>query len=312
MLDTNQLFPFLVSGLGFGAVYAMSGTGLLVLYRTTGVLNFSFGAIGAFGASIAWSTIENGWAPDWVAYLICIAVCAAINLTYGVLLAPRYANRDDLNKMLGTLGLALILLGLMFNLWKTEDARVFRLPTGTRRIQIEWFCNPEGKDCVFDARITYTQILAVVFAFAVAAGVTMYLKRTKTGTAMRAIANDREISSLLGIPVRRIEAVAWLGSGVLCGIVGLLLVDLFGSLDVVLMTWFVIPALAPVLVGRLRYLWVAFFAAFAIGVIEAELNASTWEWPSLYRKTTAYVVAIGALLWFARKRTLVISGRATR
>ena len=76
MINTNQLFPFLVSGLGFGAVYAMSGTGLLVLYRTTGVLNFAFGAIGAFGASITWSAIENNWAPDWAAYLMCIAFCA--------------------------------------------------------------------------------------------------------------------------------------------------------------------------------------------------------------------------------------------
>ena len=76
--------------------------------------------------------------------------------------------------MLGTLGLALILLGFMFNLWKTEDARVFRLPTGTRRVQIEWFCNSEGKSCVFDARITCTQILAVVFALAAGINTTTY------------------------------------------------------------------------------------------------------------------------------------------
>ncbi len=301
MFDTSQLFPFLISGLAFGAVYAMSGTGLLVLYRTTGVLNFAFGAIGAMGANITWHLIEKTeWCPDWLAYIACIVVATALTLFYGVVLAPRFANRDPLGKMLGTLGFALILLGLMFNLWRSQDARVFRLPTGTRRFEI------------FDSRVTWTQVVAILFALAVVFGVTVFLRATKTGTAMRAIANDREIASLLGVPVRRVETVAWLGSGVLCGVVGLLLTDLFGSLDMGTMTFFVIPALAPVLIAQMTRLWVGFFAAFVIGIVEAELNASNWDWPSQYRKTTPYVFAIIAVLWFARKRTVIISGRETR
>jgi branched-chain amino acid transport system permease protein len=301
MFDTSQLFPFLISGLAFGAVYAMSGTGLLVLYRTTGVLNFAFGAIGAMGANITWHLIEKtDWCPDWLAYVACVVVSTVLTLFYGMVLAPRFANRDPLGKMLGTLGFALILLGLMFNLWRSQDARVFRLPTGTRRFEI------------FDSRVTWTQIVAVLFALAVVGGVTVFLRVTKIGTAMRAIANDREIASLLGVPVRRVETVAWLGSGVLCGVVGLLLEDLFGSLDMGTMTFFVIPALAPVLIAQMRRLWVGFFAAFVIGVVEAELNASNWDWPSEYRKTTPYVFAIVAVLWFARKRSVIISGRVTR
>lgn len=301
MIDTSQLFPFLISGLAFGAVYAMSGTGLLVLYRTTGVLNFAFGAVGAMGANITWHLIEKTeWCPDWLAYLACIVVSAVLTLFYGMVIAPRLANRDELVKMLGTVALALILLGLMFNLWRSQDARGFRLPTGTRRFEI------------FDARVTGTQVVAVVLALLVAGGVTIFLRSTKIGTAMRAIANDREISSLLGVPVRRVESLAWLGSGVLCGIVGLLLVDLFGSLDMVLMTFFVIRAMAPMLIGQLRHLWVTFFAGFAIGMVQAEANSLTWGWPSQYRETTPYVFAVVALLWFARKRTIMISGRATR
>ncbi len=78
------------------------------------------------------------------------------------------------------------------------------------------------------------------------------------------------------------------------------------------MTFFVIPALAPVLIAQMTRLWVGFFAAFVIGIVEAELNASNWDWPSQYRKTTPYVFAIIAVLWFARKRTVIISGRETR
>ena len=129
---------------------------------------------------------------------------------------------------------------------------------------------------------------------------------------MRAIANDREIASLLGVPVRRVETAAWLGSECCAASSGCCSTDLFGSLDMGTMTFFVIPALAPVLIAQMRRLWVGFFAAFVIGVVEAELNASNWDWPSEYRKTTPYVFAIVAVLWFARKRTVIISGRVTR
>ena len=53
----------------------MTGTGLLVLYRTTGVLNFVFGAVGAMGANITWHLIEKTeWCPDWLAYVACVVV----------------------------------------------------------------------------------------------------------------------------------------------------------------------------------------------------------------------------------------------
>ena len=52
--------PFIVSGLALGGVYALSGVGLIVLYRATGVLNLAFGALGAMGALITWSLIQGG------------------------------------------------------------------------------------------------------------------------------------------------------------------------------------------------------------------------------------------------------------
>ena len=56
----DDLKPFLVLGLALGGVFAMSGVGLVVLYRATGVLNLAYGAIGALGALISWSLIDAG------------------------------------------------------------------------------------------------------------------------------------------------------------------------------------------------------------------------------------------------------------
>jgi len=88
--------PFIVTGLALGGVYALSGVGMVVLYRTTGVLNLAFGAVGAFGALVAWELVNNhGWS-QWPAFAVCILIGGAITLAYGVIFGPPLAGRDPL------------------------------------------------------------------------------------------------------------------------------------------------------------------------------------------------------------------------
>ena len=95
---------------------------------------------------------------------------------------------------------------------------------------------------------------------------------TKLGTAMRALANDREVTATLGVPVRRVEAAAWFGSGLVCGAAGLLLPDLLTSLDYSALTFLVISSLAAALIGRLRSLWATLFGGLAVGLAQAVLT----------------------------------------
>ena len=97
---------------------------------------------------------------------------------------------------------------------------------------------------------------------------TAFLRYTKLGTAMRAMANDREITATLGVPVRRVEAAAWFGCGVLPGIAGILLADLV-ALDATTLTFLVISSLAAALIARLSSIWITFVAAIVIGVVDA-------------------------------------------
>ena len=104
-----------------------------------------------------------------------------------------------------------------------------------------------------DVDITWTQIIGLAFGVLVTFSSRPFLRFTKLGTAMRALADDREITSTLGVPVRRVEAVAWLGSGLIAGAAGLLLSDLVG-LDAVNLTFLVISSLAAALIAQLRSL----------------------------------------------------------
>lgn len=305
MPHLGQLWPFLIQGLAFGAMYAVTGTGLVVLYRTTGVVNLAFGAIGAMSAHLAWGLMGGSLArPVPIAsgagilgYPALIAIAALLTLFYGVVIAPQLARRDPLIKALGTVGAALFLQGIMKKGWDSSKPRGITFPQRSFRFG--------------GTVVSTTQILALLLAIGVVAAVTVFLNRTATGTAMRAVANDRDVSSLLGVPVRRVEALAWLGSGVLCGVVFVILPPLFKGIDQGTLTWFVISALAGAVVGQFRSLPTTFVASLGIGVLESVLTPfkDPLKFMADYRKLVPYLVAILAILWISRRRTVVLAGR---
>jgi branched-chain amino acid transport system permease protein len=285
--------PFIVTGLALGGVYALSGVGLVVLYRATGVLNLAFGAIGGFGALFAWELINNAGWPEYPAYGMCILFGAVVTLAYGLLFGPPLADRDPLVKATATLGLALILLGAMSWIW-SDKARSMILPTSNENFMVS------------DVLVNYTQVLGFSFGVVVTLGTAAFLYYTNLGTAMRALANDREITATLGVPVRRVEAFAWLGSGILAGVAGLLLSNLVG-LDANTLTFLVISSLAAALIARLNSLTVTLAAGIVVGLVNALITPILSI--SEYRDMTPFVLAIIALLWLSRHREVSI-GRA--
>jgi branched-chain amino acid transport system permease protein len=298
--DFDLYKPYFVTGLALGGVYALSGVGIVVLYRATGVLNLAFGAIGAMGALISWTLVHHTSTPDSLAYLACIAFGGLVTFAYGVIFGPPLAGRDPLVKAMGTLGLTLILLGLMAYLWP-PFGRIQELPTSRHSYHIGF----AGVD------VTQTQIAALAFGVFITLGVEAFLRFTKLGTAMRALANDREITATLGVPVRRVEAVAWLGSGLIGGVAGLLLSDLV-SLDPNNLTVIVISALAAALIARLRSLVGTLLAGIAVGLCTALMTPILF-WPnqsfavSKYQYAAPFVIAIVALLVLARRRVVSVA-----
>ena len=286
--------PFIVSGLALGGVYALSGVGLVVLYRATGVLYLAFGAVGALGALITWSLVTRAGAPGWVGWLACVAAAAAVTLGYGVMFGPALAKRDPLVKAVATIGLTLILYGAMDLLWTTSggQARSLTLPTDN------------GGFSVGQVQVTWTQVIALAAGVVLTVGTAAFLRFTKLGTAMRAMANDREITATLGVPVRKVEAAAWLGCGVLSGVAGLLLANLV-ALDATTLTFLVISTLAAVLIARLRSITVTFVAAIAVGLMHDLLTPITSL--SNYRDMTPFVIAAIGLLVLSRHQVMTQS-----
>jgi branched-chain amino acid transport system permease protein len=247
--------PSIMAGLALGGVYALSGVGMVVLYRATGVLNLAFGAVGAMGAFIAWTLTNDTGFPDWAAHVVASpSVAWSRSGTRPLRAAARRprpareggrharpradpARRDvvDLERR-GTIDdPADVGIGV------PRRPGPGQLDPG-HRAHVRRAAHPRG------GRVP---------------------RYTNLGTAMRALANDREITATLGVPVRRIEAAAWLGSGLISGFAGLLLSNLVG-LDAATLTFLVSPSLAAALIARLRSLVV-----IVVGVVTAMSRRSS-------------------------------------
>ena len=283
---------FLVNGLALGAIYALSGLGLVVLYRATGVLNLAYGAIGAAGAMLAWQLMHAGH-PEALGWLAAIATTTMLSLLYGRLVAPRLAWREPVVKAVATLGFAMMILAAMNWTW-VEAPRKLTLASDGVGLTL------------LGLRVTLTRLAAFLAAVALTGAVALFLRRTRTGLDMRALANDRALAALLGVPVARTETVAWAMSGVLAGLSGMLFADLV-RLNPTVLTFLVIPAIAAAIIGRLDSLFATLAGGLLIGVIESMATLAGPVAP--FRSAAPFVVAALMLLWMQRHRRLTFAGR---
>jgi branched-chain amino acid transport system permease protein len=112
---------------------------------------------------------------------------------------------------------------------------------------------------------------------------------------MRSLANDRELSALLGVRVLQVDTVAWVLSGLFAGVCGLLLANIV-RLQATLLTFLVIPAFAAAILGRLNSLPITVVAGIVIGVLEA--MAITVPGFAPYRTAVPFLVALVAIVFF--------------
>lgn len=282
---------FFVSGLAVGSLYALGGIGLVVLYRATGVLNLANGAAGAAGAMTAWQLAQwQIWPP--IAWLSSILVALLISLFYGSLIAPLLAWREPVVKAVATLGFALIILGLVSFIW-VDDPRSLTLPTDKIGVRL------------LGLRVTVTRLIVFGTSIALVIGIWAYLKYTAIGLQMRSLANDRDLSALIGIPILRVETIAWTLSGVIAGFTGLMFGDLI-RLEPTVITFMVIPSIAAAICGRLEHLSLVLIGGLSMGVIESLLTLS----PLLkgVRPVAPFAIAALVLLWYQRGNRLTFGG----
>lgn len=196
----QSFFQTLVSGLSFGAVYALVALGFSLVYRTMGLVNFAHGAVLMIGAYVASTFYLSARLPFAVAVPAAMAVTFVVGLVIERVLRP-LENKDFDLMLIGTIGAGTVLEAAAIIIWTSSGRGV---PSPVRTAPLD----------VGGVRIGgYDLVVIGVVAIAMAA-LTWFLQRTKRGAAMQAVAMDHEAATAVGIHVGRSNALAFaIGAG---------------------------------------------------------------------------------------------------
>jgi branched-chain amino acid transport system permease protein len=185
----------LVSGLSFGAVYALVALGFSLVYRTMGLVNFAHGAVLMIGAYVASTFTLSARLPFAVAVPAAMAVTGVVGLVIERVLRP-LENKDFDLMLIGTIGAGTVLEAAAILIW-TSAGRGVPSPVRTAPLVLGGVRIPPYDLLV----IGITAISMVTLA--------LFLQRTKPGAAMQAVAMDHEAATAAGIHVGRSNAIAF-------------------------------------------------------------------------------------------------------
>lgn len=300
-MTAGLIFGAVVFGLAQGGAIALLGGGIVTVYRGSGVPNLAQGAMAMFATYIAVG-VAGGTGVHPARSLLLGALAGIIAGTALGVLVDRVAmrplvGRPPIVRMTATLGVLYILVSLSQLIWGATTRSAPSLFGG-------------GGHRIGTVVISNDSIGVALVALALAVGLGFFYQRTRLGTAIRAVADDREIAGLGGIRVQWVGSVCWALGGAAAAIAGILLSPTLG-LNSFILTLLVIQALAAALTGRLQHLLPTLLGGVGIGVLTALVRAileqvtasspPTWINLTDVQDGVALAWMIGAILWWRRR-----------
>ena len=248
---------FLLLGLGTGAVYAALGLGLVLVHRSSGVVNFAHGAM-AMCVTYVFVELRSGARVAFpVALALAVAFAAVLGLAvYGLVFRP-LRSAPPLARVVASVGLLASLQALVV-LRFGADARPVAPILPARPLELFGLVVPRDRLYLAALVVAAAAALGAVFRF------------TRFGVASRAAAEDQTAVALLGWSPDALAAANWVLASVLAGLAGIL-VSPITAVNPVTYTLLVVPALAAAVVGRLSSFWVTVVAALGLGMAQSEM-----------------------------------------
>lgn len=257
--QTDRVASLLASGVRFGLVIALAAVGLSLIFGTTGLTNFAHGELIAFGAIVAWYlNAESGGLglPLVVAALGGIAAACAFGAAFelGVYRPLRRRGMPVVSQMVVSIGLAFAFRYLFSAVFGSSTKQYAQYAAQAPTIQLGPIAL-RPKDLV----------IALIAAAALVA-VGLFLQRSRLGTAIRAVSDNRDLSVASGIDDQRVVLLVWLMSGAMAGLAGVML----GSSEAVGYTMgqrVLLIMFAAVLLGGLGTTFGAMFGGLFVGIV---------------------------------------------
>ncbi|MEU0667770.1 ATP-binding cassette domain-containing protein [Streptomyces lavendulocolor] len=271
---SSLTYDLVLAGLAVGSAAALTGIGLIVTYRATGVLNLAHGAVAMVCAYVLRNlVVEWGWPLPLAACVTLLLVAPGIGLVLdrAVFRPAAVLGPDPATTLVASIGVFVLLVGGAALVWGTgarADAPVLL-----------------GDD-------PWAQLATVVLVAVAVGAVTRW---TGPGRDLRAVVDDRELAALGGIDADRVAAAGWAFGSFTAGLTGVLLAP-YVRLDPYGLPLLVVEVIAVAVAARMRSLPVAVGTALAVGVAQAQLtrfHPEGWAGPLVQAvATNLFVVAL--------------------
>lgn len=272
------LIELVVSGLAIGAVYGLMAMSFAVIYKATGIINFAQGEMAMLTAYTTWS-LANAMGTGGVSTVLAAVVLGAIlGLVCERLVMRPMLGEPPLSVVLVTIGLAVVLRSIVIIIWGASPQK-FDLPGADDLVALG------------TVSMRVSQVSVLVLLLLAIAGFWAFLRYSRFGVAMRAVAADEKTARLMGVSTAQVQAVAWASASGIAGLVGAFFAVIYGLTPT--MADLGLKAFPATVLGGFDSILGSAASGLIIGVIE---NLVGGYLPSAFKEIAGFVVILVVLM----------------
>jgi branched-chain amino acid transport system permease protein len=295
----EHFLGFAIPGIPYGCTYAIVAVGLVLTYQATGVFNFAYGAQAYIAAYSFTKLVQNEHLPVGLAFLISVVVLSPLlGLAFDRLLFSRIPNSNTMAKLVTGISLFVgipSLLSVLFGSSNTYSPPSILFDPNTVYFR------------VFGTPVNGIYITTVVTTALILIALVALMRFTSLGLQMRGAVESRRLIELDGVNAGRVVAMAWMVSGLMAGLAGVLLAPIYGELQFSDYAALMVAAFAAAAWAVLRSLPIAALVGILMGVVATTLQGYlpvSSVWSSAVLTSLPFIVLVAALLVVPGLRTL--------
>ena len=249
------VIQLIINGLLLGGIYALISIGLTLIFGVLEIINFAHGEFLMLSMYASYWLFQLLGVDPYLSLLMVIPIFFLIGLAVQRIIIQPIINAPPLNQIFATVGLSLVLQNVALFFWKA-DYRTVRTAYSALCLKTSGLM------------ISFPRLVAFLLALAIISVLLIFLKRTYTGKAIRALAQERRAAMLMGINIYRTYQIAF-GIGIACvGAAGAMLIPIYYAFPTV-GALFVLIAFVVVVLGGYNSLVGALIGGLIIGIVEA-------------------------------------------
>jgi branched-chain amino acid transport system permease protein len=254
-MESSIFFQQVINGLVIGSIYAMVALGLTLIFGILHIGNFAHGQLYMLGAfATYWAVTLWGW-NIWSSMLVAMGSMALLGMVLERIVFRPVHSAPHINGLIVALGLFITLENVAFILWGGEE-RMLPSPYATKVITL------------LSISLTLQRLLVFIISILLIFLLYLFIQRTKMGKAIRAVAQDPEVSRLMGIPIHRISATVFAVSSALAAAAGALVGPIFCVFPAMGVTP-ILKAFVVIVLGGMGSIPGAIFGGFILGIAES-------------------------------------------